>query len=79
MFGTRSMLVRAGHVVLLRSLSSVPLTLLATSRYRTPSLSLVQLVSLRRCGGSNTQGRDACGERKWGGAAWETRIVEEII
>ena len=38
--------LRAEHVVLLRSLSSVPLTFLATSRYRASSISFVQLVSL---------------------------------
>ena len=39
-------LVRAEHVVLLRPLSSVPLTFLATSRYRASSVCFVQLVAL---------------------------------
>ena len=38
-------LVRAEHVVLLRSLSSVPLTFLATSGYRASCMCFVQLVS----------------------------------
>ena len=38
--------MRAEHVVLLRSLSSVPLTFLATSRYRASYMCFVQLVSL---------------------------------
>ena len=42
----RCTLVRAERVVLLRSLSSVPLTFLATSRYRVSSICFVQLVSL---------------------------------
>ena len=40
------MLVRAEHVVLLRSLSSLALTFSATSRYRGSSIFFVQLVSL---------------------------------
>ena len=41
----RCTLVRAEHVVLLRSLSSVPLTFLAIFRYRASSMCFVQLVS----------------------------------
>ena len=39
-------LVRAEHVALLRSLSSVHLTVFATSRYRASSMCFVRLVSL---------------------------------
>ena len=42
----RRTFVRAEHVVLLRSLSSVPLTFLATCRYRDSSIRFVQLVSV---------------------------------
>ena len=42
----RCTLVRAEHEVLLRSLSSIPLTFLATSRCRASSICFVQLVSL---------------------------------
>ena len=38
--------VRAEHVVLLRSLSSVPRTFLATSRNQTSSMCFIQIVSL---------------------------------
>ena len=42
----RCTLPRAEHVVLLWSLSSVPLIFLATSRYRASSICFFQLVSL---------------------------------
>ena len=41
-----STFVRAGHVLLLRSLSSVPLTFLAISRYRASSICFVQTLRL---------------------------------
>ena len=41
-----SMRVRAEHVVLLRSLSSVPPTFLAASRYRAASICFVQIDAL---------------------------------
>ena len=42
----RCILVRAEHVVLFRSLSSVPLTFSATSRYRASSICCFMLDSL---------------------------------